>query len=96
MGYKYIFVNCLHHKTPSSRFLMSPNSLTDTYKPIEVFTHPFQQTEQQEEFNLGNVVCAIFMGMIFALVPVTLAVDIVYDREVKKRQKNLTSLNPEG
>lgn len=55
----------------------------DNYKPIEVSTHPFQQTEQREEFNLGNVVCAIFMGMIFALVPVTLAVDIVYDREVR-------------
>lgn len=61
---------------------MSSSNIMENFRPIEVFTHPFQQTEQQEEFNLGNVVCAIFMGMIFALVPVTLAVDIVYDREV--------------
>lgn len=61
---------------------MSASGQLENFKPIEVLTHPFQQTEQQEEFNLGNVVCAIFMGMIFALVPVTLAVDIVYDREV--------------
>lgn len=61
---------------------MSASDQLDSFKPIEVLTHPFQQTEQQEEFNLGNMVCAIFMGMIFALVPVTLAVDIVYDREV--------------
>lgn len=56
--------------------------IIDQFKPIEVYTHPFEQTEAQEELNIGNVVCAIFMGMIFALVPVTLAVDIVYDREV--------------
>ena len=62
---------------------MSASGLIESFKPIEVLAHPFQQTEQQEEFNLGNVVCAIFMGMIFALVPVTLAVDIVYDREVR-------------
>lgn len=63
---------------------MSASGLIESFKPIEVLTHPFQQTEQQEEFNVGNVVCAIFMGMIFALVPVTLAVDIVYDREVRR------------
>lgn len=59
----------------------------DNFKPIEVLTHPYQQTEQDEEFNLGNVICAVFMGMIFALVPVTLAVDIVYDREVKAKNQ---------
>ncbi|KAM3955750.1 cholesterol transporter ABCA5-like, partial [Aphomia sociella] len=69
------------------RVLMSTSGLLDSYKPIEVLTHPFQQTEQQEEFNVGNVVCAIFMGMIFALVPVTLAVDIVYDREIKAKNQ---------
>ncbi|KAG7303248.1 hypothetical protein JYU34_011715 [Plutella xylostella] len=63
------------------RVMMSAAGYLESFKPIEVYTHPFQQTEQQEEFNVGNVVCAIFMGMIFALVPVTLAVDIVYDRE---------------
>ncbi|XP_039751795.1 ATP-binding cassette sub-family A member 5-like isoform X1 [Pararge aegeria] len=69
------------------RVLMSASGQLDSFRPIEVLTHPFQQTEQQEEFNLGNVVCAIFMGMIFALVPVTLAVDIVYDREIKAKNQ---------
>lgn len=66
--------------------------MMESFRPIEVFTHPFQQTEQQEEFNLGNVVCAIFMGMIFALVPVTLAVDIVYDREVRYSRNSMIYL----
>ncbi|CAH2093422.1 unnamed protein product [Euphydryas editha] len=69
------------------RVLMAASDQLDSFKPIEILTHPFQQTEQQEEFNLGNVVCAIFMGMIFALVPVTLAVDIVYDREIKAKNQ---------
>ncbi|CAK1589994.1 unnamed protein product [Parnassius mnemosyne] len=69
------------------RVLMSASNQLASFKPIEVLAHPFQQTEQQEEFNLGNMVCAIFMGMIFALVPVTLAVDIVYDREIKAKNQ---------
>ena len=51
------------------------------FEPIVVKTHPFQQTSQPEEFNLGTVLCAIFIGMSFILVPVSLAVDMVYDRE---------------
>ncbi|XP_050668382.1 cholesterol transporter ABCA5-like [Leptidea sinapis] len=69
------------------RVLMSASGQLEKFRPIEVLTHPFQQTEQPEEFNLGSVVCAIFMGMIFALVPVTLAVDIVYDREIKAKNQ---------
>jgi ATP-binding cassette subfamily A (ABC1) protein 5 len=52
------------------------------HKPIVVKTHPFQQTSQPEEFNMGTFSSAIFIGMIFVLVPVSLAVDMVYDREV--------------
>ncbi|XP_049879366.1 cholesterol transporter ABCA5-like isoform X2 [Pectinophora gossypiella] len=80
-----IIVNLLDNSI--YRVLMSASNLMENFRPIEVFAHPFQQTEQQEEFNLGNVVCAIFMGMIFALVPVTLAVDIVYDREIKAKNQ---------
>ncbi|XP_037292721.1 ATP-binding cassette sub-family A member 5 isoform X2 [Manduca sexta] len=69
------------------RVLMSASGMLENFKPIEVLSHPFQQTEQQEEFNVGNVICAIFVGMIFALVPVTLAVDIVYDREIKAKNQ---------
>ncbi|CAB3246103.1 unnamed protein product [Arctia plantaginis] len=80
-----IIVNLLDNSV--FRVLMSTSGLIENFKPIEVLTHPFQQTEQQEEFNVGNVICAIFMGMIFALVPVTLAVDIVYDREIKAKNQ---------
>ncbi|XP_073948704.1 LOW QUALITY PROTEIN: cholesterol transporter ABCA5-like [Choristoneura fumiferana] len=69
------------------RILMQTTGQLESFRPIEVLAHPFQQTEQQEEFNVGNVICAIFMGMIFALVPVTLAVDIVYDREIKAKNQ---------
>jgi ATP-binding cassette subfamily A (ABC1) protein 5 len=51
-------------------------------EPIVVKTHPFQQTSQPEEFNMGTFSSAIFIGMTFVLVPVSLAVDMVYDREV--------------
>lgn len=54
---------------------------------IEVKTHPFQQTSQPQEFNIGTASCALFIGMDFVLLPITLAVDMVYDREVR------TSLN---
>lgn len=55
---------------------------------IEVKTHPFQQTSQPQEFNIGTASCALFIGMDFVLLPITLAVDMVYDREV-----NVSSLN---
>lgn len=47
-----------------------------------VQTHPFQLTSQPEEFNAGTFSSALFIGMIFVIVPVSLAVDMVYDREV--------------
>lgn len=52
------------------------------FQPIELKTHPFQQTSQPEEFNIGICSSAIFIGMIFVLVPVSLSIDMVYDREV--------------
>lgn len=51
-------------------------------EPIEVKVLPFQQTSQPGEFNVGICSSAIFMGMIFVLVPLSLAIDMVYDREV--------------
>ena len=50
--------------------------------PITIKTHPFQQTSQPQEFNIGIASSAIFIGMDLVLVPITLAVDMVYDREV--------------
>ncbi|XP_021921419.1 ATP-binding cassette sub-family A member 5-like [Zootermopsis nevadensis] len=67
------------------RMLMSKTTLE--YEPIVVKTHPFQQTSQPEEFNMGTFSSAIFIGMIFVLVPVCLAVDMVYDREIKAKNQ---------
>jgi ATP-binding cassette, subfamily A (ABC1), member 5 len=55
---------------------------SDHWQPIEVSSHPLQQTSHPEEFDMGIISAAILMGMIFVLVPVSLAVDMVYDREV--------------
>ncbi|GAB1868912.1 ABC transporter domain-containing protein [Camponotus japonicus] len=54
---------------------------------IEVKTHPFQQTSQPQEFNIGTASCALFIGMDFVLLPITLAVDMVYDREIKAKNQ---------
>lgn len=55
---------------------------SEDWRPIEIASHPLQQTSHPEEFDVGIISCALFMGMIFVLVPVSLAVDMVYDREV--------------
>ncbi|XP_032674925.1 ATP-binding cassette sub-family A member 5-like isoform X2 [Odontomachus brunneus] len=55
--------------------------------PIEVKTHPFQQTSQPQGFNIGMASTALFIGMDFVLVPITLAVDMVYDRECKAKNQ---------
>lgn len=62
-------------------------SLDDNWEPIVVRTQPFQQTSQPEAFNIGIFSTATFMGMIFVLVPVSLAVDMVYDREIKAKNQ---------
>ncbi|XP_031368281.1 ATP-binding cassette sub-family A member 5-like isoform X2 [Apis dorsata] len=53
----------------------------DNLTHIEVKTHPFQQTSQPQEFNIGTASSALFIGMHFILLPITLVVDMVYDRE---------------
>lgn len=55
----------------------------DNLTRIEVKTHPFQQTSQPQEFNIGTASSALFIGMHFILLPITLVVDMVYDREVR-------------
>lgn len=56
-------------------------------QPIVLKSHPFQQTALVQEFNLGTFSSALFVGMIFVLVPVSLAVDMVYDREMKAKNQ---------
>lgn len=59
----------------------------EDFQPIEIRAHPFRQTAQPQEFNLGTFSSALFIGMIFVLIPVSLAVDIVYDREMKAKNQ---------
>jgi len=68
-----------------SRLISGKNEAT----PIEVHTHPFQQTSQPQQFNIGAASCAIFLGMVFIILPITLAVDMVNDREVRALLLNL-------
>lgn len=55
------------------------------WNPIEVKAQPFQQTSS--DFSLGMGTATFTMGMIFALIPVTLATDMVYDREIKAKNQ---------
>ncbi|XP_034945670.1 ATP-binding cassette sub-family A member 5-like [Chelonus insularis] len=55
--------------------------------PIKVKTHPFQQTSQPQEFNIGIASSGLFIGMDFVLVPIILVVDMVYDREIKTKNQ---------
>lgn len=68
---------------------MIPKEDYATVESIEVKVLPFQQTSQPEEFNTGIFSSATFMGMIFVLVPVSLAIDMVYDREVSNNNNNI-------
>lgn len=74
-----------------SNTLLRMNSDPSDYQTIEVCSHPFQQTAQPQQFNVGTFSSAIFVGMIFVLIPVSLSIDMVYDREMKA--KNLLRVN---
>ncbi|XP_033331289.2 cholesterol transporter ABCA5 isoform X1 [Megalopta genalis] len=73
------------------------NLLSNTYhrlllgkeklESIRVKTHPFQQTSQPQEFNIGTGSTALFIGMNFVLLPIILVVDMVYDREIKAKNQ---------
>lgn len=65
------------------KFLFRLISGKNEAMPIEVHTHPFQQTSQPQQFNIGAASCAIFLGMVLIILPITLAVDMVNDREVR-------------
>lgn len=54
------------------------------WAPIELKAQPFPQTSRPEKLDSGVAATSFTMGMIFSLVPVSLAVDMVYDREVRR------------
>lgn len=70
-----------------SNALYRMNVLADDYQPIEVRAHPFKQATAPQEFNIGTCSSAVFVGMMFILIPVSLAVDMVYDREMKAKNQ---------
>ncbi|XP_011146554.1 ABC transporter A family member 1 isoform X4 [Harpegnathos saltator] len=92
MNLTVIYNDTMQHSLP-----ILLNILSNTYHrlvsgkneptPIEVKTHPFQQTSQPQEFKIGTASSALFIGMDFVLVPITLAVDMVYDREIKAKNQ---------
>ena len=63
-----------------------PSTPIDIYN-IQIRSHPFQQTAQPQEFNIGTFSSALFVGMLFVLLPCSLAVDMVYDREMKAKNQ---------
>lgn len=69
------------------QMILQKKDLIELYTPIQVQTHPFQQTSQPEEFNIGIFSSSIFIGMIFVLIPASLSIDMVYDREVKAKNQ---------
>lgn len=75
-------------KSMSSEIIIFFRLISGKNEPIEVKTHPFQQTSQPQEFNIGMASSAVFIGMHFVLIPITLAVDMVYDREVRQCHRN--------
>lgn len=58
-----------------------------TRLPIVVHSHPLMVTAQSQEFDIGTFSSALFIGMIFILVPVSLAIDMVYDREMQAKNQ---------
>ncbi|CAH0549112.1 unnamed protein product [Brassicogethes aeneus] len=68
--------------------LLSPEKVRNgLFESMDVMAQPFQQTSQPEEFNLGIFMATMFMGMIFVMIPVSLSVDMVYDREIKAKNQ---------
>lgn len=63
------------------------SAVLDHFEPIELRTNPLRPLIQPAEFNLGTFSTSLFVGMLFVLVPVSLAVDTVYDREQRTRNQ---------
>ncbi|XP_066148886.1 cholesterol transporter ABCA5-like [Euwallacea fornicatus] len=71
--------------------ILTAGTQTESFEPIRVMAQPFQQTIQAGGFNIASTTQTIFVGMVFVLVPVSLAIDMVHDREM--RTKNQLRVN---
>lgn len=79
-----MLANAIYSKVAS----MSEDSATSSRAlPIILHSHPLMVTAQSQEFNLGTFSSALFIGMIFILIPVSLAIDMVYDREMQAKNQ---------
>ncbi|XP_072159520.1 cholesterol transporter ABCA5 [Bemisia tabaci] len=67
--------------------MVTHKNLNDSIEPINARSFPFQATSKPEGFNSGTTSSAIFLGMIFVLIPISLATDMVYDREIKAKNQ---------
>ncbi|KAF4526763.1 hypothetical protein B566_EDAN015792 [Ephemera danica] len=73
------------------RLVLAEQGLEAPPDPITTRTLPLQVTSEPVDFNIGLFSSSILIGMIFLLVPVSLACDMVYDREI--RAKNQLRVN---
>ncbi|CAG9814922.1 unnamed protein product [Phaedon cochleariae] len=56
------------------------------WSPITVRAQSFLQITEPD-FNFGSYTATFTMGMIFALLPISFAIDMVYDREIKAKNQ---------
>uniref|UniRef100_A0AAR5Q584 ABC transporter domain-containing protein n=1 Tax=Dendroctonus ponderosae TaxID=77166 RepID=A0AAR5Q584_DENPD len=68
--------------------LLTPEKVRNgNFEPIRVMAQPFQQTMQPEGINIASTTQTILIGMVLVMVPVSLAIDLVYDRELKTKNQ---------
>ncbi|KAL1502488.1 hypothetical protein ABEB36_007623 [Hypothenemus hampei] len=68
--------------------LLTPEKIrSGTFDPIKVMAQPLPQTMQPEGLNIAFTSQTIFVGMVFVMVPLSLAIDLVYDRELKTKNQ---------
>ncbi|XP_030747414.1 ATP-binding cassette sub-family A member 5-like [Sitophilus oryzae] len=69
------------------RLLTPDKILYGNFEPIKVMTQPFQQTMQPEGLNVAATTATICVGTVFVMIPISLAIDLVYDREMKTKNQ---------
>lgn len=91
ISFKVICNDTAQHSLPVTLSLISGAvyrmmAATDKVdKPtITVKSYPFQQS-LQPEFKVETIISSVLLGMIFVLTPVSLATDMVHDREIKAK-----------
>ncbi|XP_016838488.1 ATP-binding cassette sub-family A member 5 isoform X2 [Nasonia vitripennis] len=94
VNFTVMYNDTMQHSLPivlnvftNALYKLHSTEVTKPINPIQVKSQPFRQTSQPQEFNIGIASSALFIGMDLVLVPITLAVDMVYDREIKAKNQ---------